>query len=130
MAGAGSHDLALDWPLAAPAAPVHFTRELVAAPGDCADEVRVRQRHAERPDLGAQIALFDDPARPDAANQLVFADDRAVGLDQRHEYVEGAPAEFDRPAVGKNFAAMRQDPETAELDARRRFGHGIHGRRL
>jgi hypothetical protein len=22
---------------------------------------------------------------------------------------------------------MRQDPETAELDARRRFGHGIHG---
>jgi hypothetical protein len=25
---------------------------------------------------------------------------------------------------------MRQDPETAELDARQRFGHGIHKQRV
>jgi hypothetical protein len=33
-------------------------------------------------------------------------------------------------AVGENFAALRQDPETTELEARRRLGYGIHGRRL
>jgi len=61
------------------------------------------------------------------ADQLVLADDHPVGLDQCHQHVEGPSAEFYRPAIGKNFTAMRQDPETAELDARRRFGHGIHG---
>ena len=44
--------------------------------------------------------------------------------------IEGAPAELYRPAVDENFAAMRQDPETAELDARRRFRDGIHDDRL
>ena len=47
-------------------------------------------------------------------------------VDQRQECVEGAPAEFYRPAVDENLAAMRQHPETAELDARRRFGYGAH----
>jgi hypothetical protein len=113
--------------LAAPEAGAHLGGELIAATGDRTDQVGVGQSYAERPDLGAQIALFDDPTRPGAADQLVFADDGPVGLDQRHKHVEGAPAELYRPTVGKNFAAMRQDPETAELDARRRFGHGIHG---
>ena len=90
----------------------------------------MRQGRAEGPDLGAQIAFLDDPTRPDAADQLVLADNRPVRVHQCHEYVEGAPAEFDRLSVGENFAAMRQDPETAELDARRRFGYRIHGRRL
>ena len=125
--GGGMRNLLIWRPLAVHVAPADLSRELVATARDCADQVGVSQRHAERPDLGAQIALFDDPARPDPADQLVLADDRPVGLDQRHEYVEGAPAEFDRLAVGKNFAAMRQDPETAELDARRRFVHRIHG---
>jgi len=53
-----------------------------------------------------------------------------LALDQRHEHVESAPAELKRPAVGENRAALRQDPETAELEARRRFGYGIHGWRL
>ena len=86
----------------------------------------VRQRYAQRLDLGAQITLFDDPAGPSAADQLVLADDCPVCLDQRHQHVEGAPAELYRPAFGKNFAAMRQDPETAELDARRCLERGIH----
>jgi len=90
----------------------------------------VRQRYAQRLDLGAQITLFDDPAGPSAADQLVLADDCSVRLDQCHQHVEGAPAELYRPAVGKNFAAMRQDPEAADLDARRCFGHGIHKARL
>jgi hypothetical protein len=78
--------------------------------------------------LGTKIALFDDPARPDAADQLVLPDHHSVRLDQRHQQIKGAAAESYRPAVGENFAAMRQDPETAELDARRRFGQGIHSR--
>ena len=65
--------------------------------------------------------------RPGAADQLVLANDLPVSLDQRHQHVVGPAAELYRPVVGENFAAMRQDPETAELDARRRFGHGIHG---
>jgi len=105
---------------------VNRARELVAAPGNRADEVWDPQGCAERLDLSSQVALFDDPAWPNAAHQLVLADDRPVGLDQRHEHVVGAPAELYRPTVGKNFAATRQDPETAELDARRRFGHWIH----
>ena len=77
--------------------------------------------------MGPQIAFLDHPAGPNSAHQLVPADDRPVGLDQRDKQVVGAATEFYRPAIGENFAAMRQDPETAELDARRRFGHGIHG---
>jgi hypothetical protein len=123
----GIHSPLLHRSLAGPAAHTNLAGELVAATGDRPDQIGVRQGYAQRPYLGAQIAFFDDPARPDAADQLVLADDRPVGLDQRHEHIEGAPAELYRPAVGENFAAMRQDPETAELDARRRFGHGIHG---
>jgi hypothetical protein len=77
-----------------------------------------------------QIIRVDDPARPDAADQLVFADDGPVGLDQHHDDIESTPAELHRPAVGENFATLRQDPKTTELEARRRFGHGTHGRRL
>ena len=80
--------------------------------------------------LGVQIVVLDDPARPNAAHQLVLADDGPVGLDQHHEHVESTPAEFDQSAVGENFTALRQDPETTELEARRWVGYGIHGRRL
>jgi hypothetical protein len=38
--------------------------------------------------------------------------------------LQTAPGELYRLIVSENFAALRQDPETAELEARRRFGHG------
>jgi hypothetical protein len=38
---------------------------------------------------------------------------------EKHRDAEG----LHRLIVSKNFAALRQDPETAELKARRRFGH-------
>jgi hypothetical protein len=63
------------------AAGAHLGGELVAAAGDRADQVVVRQGDAERSDLGAQIALLDDPARPNATDQLALVDDRPVGLD-------------------------------------------------
>jgi hypothetical protein len=46
--------------------------------------------------------------------------------DKRHQHVKGAPAEVDRPTLGEKLAAMRHDPEAAELDDRRRFGRKIH----
>jgi hypothetical protein len=39
---------------------------------------------------------------------------------EKHRDAEG----LHRLIVSKIFAALRQDPETAELRARRRFGHG------
>jgi hypothetical protein len=69
---------------------------------------------------------LDDPVGPHARHQRVLGDDGSARLDQRHQHVEGAPAELDRPAVGEQLAAMRQHPETAERDARRWLGGGIH----
>ena len=120
----------LDRGLAGSAAPDNHTSELIAAAGDRADQIWVSQSCTEGPDLGAQIAFFDDPAGPNAADQLFLADNGPVRLDQRKEYIKGASAELYRSTVGENFAAMRQDPVTTELDARRRFGHGIHGEQL
>jgi hypothetical protein len=52
-------------------------------------------------------------------HQRVLADNLSARLDQRHQHVESASAELDRPAVGKQLAAMWQHPETSESDARR-----------
>ena len=110
---------------------VDLAGELVAAPGYGAHQVAVAgERLAQRRDLHLQVVLFDDPAGPDAAHQLVLAQDRAARVDQRDEHVEGAPAQLERDAVCEQFAALPQQPETAELDDRRRIGTLIHGQRL
>jgi len=108
----------------------NFAPELVTATNNIPNEVVIRESLAERLYLGVKIVVLDDPARPDPAHQLVFADDRPAGLDQHYENVESTPAESYRPTIGENFAALRQDPETTEFEARRRFGYGIHGQRL
>jgi len=77
-----------------------------------------------------QIVLRDDPPWPDPADQLVFADNGAIGLDERHEHVGRAPAESQWSAVGENVAVLRQDLEPAKLEAGWRLGLTIHGRRL
>ena len=105
--------------------------KLVAASGNRADQVAIRpEGAAQGRDLDVQTVLLDDPVRPDALHQRVFADDSPLRLDKRHQHIEGAPAEMDRPTVGEELAAMRQDPETAKLDDRRRFGREIHSRGL
>ena len=58
-----------------------------------------------------------------------FAGDQRTGSktqNQPLEDIKGTPADPDRLAVNQKLAAMRQDPETAELDDRRRLGHRIH----
>jgi hypothetical protein len=104
--------------------------KLVPSTHDGSDKVAVRKSLAQHLDLHVRIVLLDDSARPDPTHQFVFADDGAVGLDQRHEHIEGTSAELERLAIGENFAVPRQDPEPAELKAHRRFGHRIHGRWL
>ena len=37
-----------------------------------------------------------------------------LGLEQDREHIESPPAELHRLAVVQHFAALRQDPETAE----------------
>jgi hypothetical protein len=100
----------------------NFAHELVTPTHNRPDQVALRESLAQRLYLGVQVAVLDDPARPDPAHQLVFADDGAICLNQCHEHIESTPAELHRPAVGEHFATLRQDPETAELEARWRFG--------
>jgi hypothetical protein len=81
---------------------------------------------SQRRDLGLQAVLLDDPARPDAFHERILADHRSACLDQHHQHVERAPAELQRPAIGEELAAVRQDPETAEFDRCRRYWDGFH----
>jgi hypothetical protein len=104
---------------------------LIAAPGDCADERALRpEGGAQGCNLGCQTIFLDDPARPHAGHQRVFADDGSARLDQRHQNIEGAAAELDRSAVSKQLAVFRQHSETTERHAQRRVGSGIHRMRL
>jgi hypothetical protein len=103
--------------------------ELVTASRDCADELALRREGgAQRRNLGCHTIFPDDPARPHARHQRVLADDGSAALDQRHQHVERAPAELDRPAVGEQLAAVRQQLEATERDTRRWLGGGIHSR--
>jgi hypothetical protein len=93
--------------------------ELVASAGNRADQVAIRPEGVTQGrDLDVQTALLDDPLRPDAADQRVLADDSPLPLDKRHQHVKGPTAEVDRLTVGEELAAMRHEPETAELDHR------------
>src|SRR5207248_9456445 len=84
--------------------------ELVTSPRNRTDEVTIRaEGFAQRGNRALQAVFLDGPASPAAAHQLVFADDSPWRLDQRHQHVEIASAEFDRPAVSQQVAAMRPD---------------------
>ena len=63
------------------------------------------------------IVLFYHRVGPDAAQELVFADERAARLDQDHQYIEGTAAKLDGEPIGAELAAVRQQPEPAELDS-------------
>ena len=93
--------------------------QLIAVSGDRADQLALRAKGgALRRNLGLQIVLLDDPVGPHARHQRVLADDGSVRLDKRHQHSKAAPAKVDRPTVGEELAAMRHDPETAELNDR------------
>jgi hypothetical protein len=84
--------------------------ELVASPRNRPDEVAIcAEGFAQRGNSALPGVFLDDPASPDAAHQLVLADDSPCRLDQHHQHVEIASAEFDRPVVGEKLAAPRHD---------------------
>ena len=109
-------------------AALHLGGELVAAPGDGADRsALVAQRPAQGGNVRVQAVVLDHATGPDPVHQLLVADDPAAALDERHQHVEGAPADLDRLAAVEQLAAMRNDGEAAETKrARRVVGCGRH----
>jgi hypothetical protein len=104
-----------------------FAGELVTASGHGADQIAVRaEGRAQCRNLPLEIIFLDDPIGPHARHQRILGNHCSVRLDQRHQHVERATAELDRPAIGEQLAVMRQQEETPERDARRCFGRGIH----
>jgi hypothetical protein len=82
----------------------------------------------QRRNLGLQV--LDDPVRPYAPHQRVFADDGSARLDQRHQRIEGAPAELDRRASANSLrlrATTRKCPNAMLAGA---SGAGSMRRRL
>ena len=106
---------------------VDLAGELVAASGDGTDQIAIRtESGAQRRNLPLEIIFLDDPVGPDARHQRILGNHCAPRFDQRHQHVKGATAELDRPAIGEQLAAMRQQQETSERDTRWCFGGGIH----
>jgi hypothetical protein len=104
-----------------------FAGELVTASGHGTDQIAIRtESGAQRRNLPLEIIFLDDPIGPHARHQRILRNHCATRLDQRHQHVEGATAELDRPAIGEQLAAMREKEETPERDARRCFRNGMH----
>ncbi len=58
--------------------------------------------------------LLHDRIRPDAAQQLVFADDRAVGVDQRQQHIDRARTEFNGRTVHEQAALTPLQQKSTE----------------
>lgn len=83
------------------------------------DEVAVlAESLAQCRDLNLEISLGDKNARPNKGQEFVLCDKRPVGIDENHQEIEGASAEFDRYTIGEQLPLPRQYAETAELDRR------------
>jgi hypothetical protein len=50
-----------------------------------------------------EVLFGDHDARPHPAEELVFRDEQAVGLQQDHKEIEGARAKLDRNTVGEQL---------------------------
>ena len=106
---------------------VDLSGELVTASGYGPDQIAIHPESGTQcRNLPLEIIFLDDPLGPHPRHQSVLGNHSATRLNQRHQHVKGATAEFDRPAIGEQFAAMRQQQEASERDTRRCFGGGIH----
>jgi hypothetical protein len=70
---------------------------------------------SEYGNLGRQAIFLDDPVRPHAAHEFVFAEDRASSVDEGHQRIERPTAQLDRSAIGQQLSAMADDLEPAKL---------------
>jgi hypothetical protein len=74
----------------------------VAAAEFRADDIAVRaERFAQRGDLNLEVLFRDHEARPHSAEELLFGQEQAVGLQEDRKEIECARAEFDWNTVGE-----------------------------
>jgi len=71
--------------------------------------------------LGREVIFFDHSVRPDAAHELVFAEDRTASVEEGYQCIERPTAEFDRATIGQQLAAIRDDLKSAKFNADRIF---------
>jgi hypothetical protein len=95
----------------------HAGKSIPAAKFRMDDIAVCPQRFAQHRDLKLEITFRHDDARPDPAHELLFGDERAVGLQQDQQEIEGARAEIDGNALGEQLPAAQQDTETAEFES-------------
>ena len=82
---------------------------------------------SEHRDLGRQVVFLDDPIRPHAAHEFVFAEHRATSVDEGHERIKRPTAQLDRLAIGQQLSAMADDPEPAKFNGYGIFRQPCHG---
>jgi hypothetical protein len=69
------------------------------------DDVAVcPQRFAQYRDLKLDVLFRHDDARPHPAHEVLFSDERAVGIQQGQQEIEGAGAELDGMAAGEQLS--------------------------
>ena len=105
-----------------------LARELIATPGHRPDEVAIGAKElSEHGDLSRQVVLLDHPVRPHAAQELVFAEDRAASVDEGHQRIERPTAQLDRSAIGQQLPAMADDLEPTKFNSYGIFRLPSHG---
>jgi hypothetical protein len=91
----------------------------VTAPELGPDKVAVFAKSLpQRRDMNLEIGLLYHDAGPNHRSEFILRDERAGGLYEDHEEIEGARTEFDRHAAGEQPALPRQHSEPAELERR------------
>jgi len=71
------------------------------------------------------LSGWEEPAPTGVVDETTVAA-ASRGFDQGHQHIERPAAERYRPSAGKQLAAMREDAEVAELNARRCVGLANH----
>src|SRR5437660_10969545 len=86
--------------------------EPIAAAEFGTDKITVFAKSStQRGNLNLQVLLRDNDAGPTAAEELVFGDQRSVGLQQDQEEIEGARPQFFEHAVGDQLPLAQQYAE-------------------
>src|SRR5262245_30368920 len=97
---------------------VDLTGELIAAPCHRSNQIPVSaERLAQRGDLSLEVVFLHSPIGPNPPHQQLLVDDRAAGVDQGEQGVEGPTTEGEALAVGAELWRMRPHPEAAELQS-------------
>jgi hypothetical protein len=71
---------------------------------------------SQREYLGLQVVLRDDDTRPDASQEMLFADKCPIGLQQGQQELECARPQLNWCAVCQQLPLTQQYPEPAEFE--------------